>query len=331
MTTKKLIGTAIAHPNIAFIKYWGNIDDDFRLPANDSISMNLESLETRTTVEFIEDGSISTDKLMINNENIVQDALDRVSNFVDITREKSGIHLPARITSLTNFPMGAGIASSAAAFAALAMAASEAAGLDLSTEDLSRYARRGSGSASRSIPGGYVEWKAGNTDETSFASSFADATYWDLVDCIAIINEEHKPVGSTVGHSLAWNSPFQQSRIDDTQRRFELCKQAILDKDFGTFADIVELDSNMMHAVMMTSDPPLFYWAPTSLHLMKVVPEWRRSGIPVCYTLDAGANVHAITTKGYAHIVNQSLQAITGVKSVIQSNAGGKTHLLLKQ
>jgi diphosphomevalonate decarboxylase len=204
-------------------------------------------------------------------------------------------------------------------------------GLDQSAAALSRYARRGSGSACRSIPGGFVEWVAGGTDDTSFAATFADPTHWDLVDCIAIINEEHKPVGSTAGHALAWSSPLQQVRIDDTPRRFARCKQAILDKDFDMFAEIVEFDSNMMHAVMMTSDPALFYWAPTSLHLMKVIPEWRRNGIPVCYTLDAGANVHAITTKDYAHIVNQSLRAISGVKSIIQSNAGGKTHLLLTQ
>ena len=216
MTTLKMTGAATAHPNIAFIKYWGNIDQELRLAANDSISMNLGNLETMTSVEFLQDGSIEADELYINGTRIVQVALDRVSNFLDITRKKAGINLPACVKSITTFPMGAGIASSAAAFAALAMAASEAAGLDYSTETLSRYARRGSGSACRSIPGGFVEWKAGPTDETSFAASFADVTHWNLEDCIAIINEEHKPVGSTTGHALAPSSPLQEARIADT-------------------------------------------------------------------------------------------------------------------
>ena len=326
-----LSATAIAHPNIAFIKYWGNTNNDLRLAANDSISMNLGDLETRTTVEFIDDGSITGDALNINGKEIVQEALARVNQFIDIAREESDIQLPARVSSTTNFPMGAGIASSAAAFAALAVAASRAAGLDYSTEELSRYARRGSGSASRSIPGGYVEWRTSDTDEDSFAASFAPPAHWTLVDCIAIINEEHKPVGSTAGHALAWSSPLQNARVADTPRRFELCKQAILDKDFEKFADIVEQDSNIMHAVMMTSEPPLFYWSPTSLHLMKVIPEWRRNGIPVCYTLDAGANVHAITTPDYTRAVEQALQSILGVKSIIRSTVGGGAYLCLQQ
>ncbi|MEE4195661.1 MAG: diphosphomevalonate decarboxylase [Anaerolineae bacterium] len=331
MTEKKLFGAAAAHPNIAFIKYWGNIDDEMRLAANDSISMNLAALETCTSVEFVQDGSIDKDTLMINDTRIVQDALNRVSKFLDIAREKTSIHLPARVISVSNFPMGTGIASSAAAFAALAMAASEAAGLPYSSEFLSRYARRGSGSACRSIPGGFVEWKAGATDETSYATSFADVTHWDLVDCIAIISEEHKSVGSTAGHAAASTSPLQTARLADSARRFQACRQAILDQDFSAFAEVVEQDSTMMHSVMMTSNPPLFYWAPASLHLMKVIPQWRRNGIPVCYTLDAGANVHAITTQAYAKTVEESLLAVHGVKSVQKSNPGGGTHLCIKK
>ena len=328
---RKLLGAAAAHPNIAFIKYWGNIDDDLRLAANDSISMNLAALETATSVEFVEDGSLASDQLFINDTRIVQGALDRVSHFIDIARNMAGIDLPVKVESFTNFPMGAGIASSAAAFAALALATAEAAGLDYSPEFLSRYARRGSGSACRSIPGGFVEWRAGKTDEDSFATSFADVTHWDLVDCIAIINEDHKPVGSTAGHALAQTSILQQARLDDTPRRFEVCKKAILDKDFEKFAEVVEQDSTVMHAVMMTSNPPLFYWAPPSLHLMKAIPEWRRSGIPVCFTLDAGANVHAITTQDYEKTVEEALESINGLKSVLKSKVGGGTHLRIKK
>ncbi len=153
--------------------------------------------------------------------------------------------------------MGAGIASSASAFAALALAASAAAGLKLSEKDLSRLARRGSGSACRSIPGGFVEWQAGQDDDTSYAVSIAPPEHWALVDCIAIVSQEHKPTGSAEGQALAHTSLLQAARLADAPRRLEICRRAILDRDFAAFAEVVELDSNLMHAVMMTSSSPL--------------------------------------------------------------------------
>lgn len=327
MTSQKKIGKAIAHPNIAFIKYWGNRDDELRLAANDSISMNLGTLETRTTVEFFHTGVLEQDELSINGKSMHGSSLERVSRFIDIARKQAKIDLPARVTSTTNFPMGAGIASSAAAFSALAMAVSEAAGLSYTTQSLSRYARRGSGSASRSIPAGFVEWQAGDSDETSYAVSFAEPSHWDLVDLIALIDEEQKPVGSTAGHALAGTSVLQPARLADASRRFQVCKQAILDRDFAAFAEIVEQDSTIMHAVMMTSQPPLFYWAPTSLHLIKEIPQWRKEGLAVCYTLDAGANVHVLTTKKDMQTVEERLQSVAGVKSILRSTAGEGTRL----
>ena len=147
--------TAQANPNIAFIKYWGNRDNTYRLPSNSSISMNLDGLFTRTTVSFT---SAKADSLAINAAEVTGKGLDRVSYILDLVRKMANINERAEVTSENNFPAGAGIASSAAAFAALALAASKAAGLNLSEPELSVLARRGSGSASRSIPGGFVEW-----------------------------------------------------------------------------------------------------------------------------------------------------------------------------
>lgn len=128
-------------------------------------------------------------------------------------REMAGFSLRAEVHSENNFPAGAGIASSASAFAALALAASAAAGLELSERDLSRLARRGSGSACRSIPGGFVEWQAGTGDEDSFAFSIAPPEHWPLADCIAIVDHEHKATGSTEGHALAATSPLQANCV----------------------------------------------------------------------------------------------------------------------
>ena len=255
--------TAQANPNIAFIKYWGNRDNTLRLPMNGSISMNLDGLYTRTTVSF--QPSLPFDELIINGHEVTGAGLERVSYILDIVRGMANIHERAEIISENNFPSGAGIASSASAFAALALAGSKAAGLDLSEQELSRLARRGSGSASRSIPSGFVEWQAGTSDEDSFAFSIASPDHWNLADCIAIVSTSHKKTGSTEGHYIASTSPLQTARIADAPRRLDLCRNAILNRDFDAFASIVELDSDMLHAVMMTSTPALHYWKPASL------------------------------------------------------------------
>ncbi|KAA0255947.1 MAG: diphosphomevalonate decarboxylase, partial [Chloroflexi bacterium] len=214
--------TAQAFSNIAFIKYWGNRDNELRLPVNGSISMNLDGLFSRTTVSF--QPSLPFDELIINGREVVGKGLERVSYILDLVREKAGVKMNAEVMSENNFPSGAGIASSAAAFAALALAGSKAAGLDLSERELSVLARRGSGSASRSIPGGFVEWQMGEGDEDSFAYSIAPPDHWNLIDCVAIVSSVHKKTGSTEGHAIAGTSPLQNARVADAPRRLEICR-----------------------------------------------------------------------------------------------------------
>jgi diphosphomevalonate decarboxylase len=318
--------TAIASPNIAFIKYWGNRDQLLRIPSTGSISMNLESLYTRTQVRF--EPSLEVDSLILNGAEIHGPAQERVSQFLDILRAMAGISAGARIESENNFPTGSGIASSAAAFAALALASSAAAGLNLNERELSRLARRGSGSACRPVPGGYVEWQAGEDDASSYAYSIAPPDHWDLVDIIAIISKTHKPTGSTEGHALAHSSPLQAARVSDTPRRLNLCRQAILSRDFEAFAEVVELDSNLMHAVMMTSQPRLLYWLPTTVEVMQAVIDWRRDGLPVCYTIDAGPNVQVLCTNSVAAQVIERIKAIPEVEIVLSARPGGPARVI---
>ena len=318
--------TAQSHPNIAFIKYWGNRDDRLRLPSNGSISMNLDGLLTQTQVTF--DTSLVSDELILNHTQVQGPALRRVSAFLDLVRHMASLRLYARVESSNNFPMGAGIASSASAFAALALSASAAAGLELSEKDLSRLARRGSGSACRSIPGGFVEWQAGQDDETSYAFSIAPPDHWGLVDCIAILSQTHKPTGSAEGQALAYTSLIQPARVADAPRRLEICRRAILEKDFTTFAEVVELDSNLMHAVMMTSVPPLFYWQPATLEVIQAVTDWRKDSLPVCYTIDAGPNVHVLCPEEHARQVKKALEQLSVVEKVITAMPGGPARLL---
>jgi diphosphomevalonate decarboxylase len=312
--------TAIAHPNIAFIKYWGDQDSKIHIPANGSISMVMDCLGTKTTVTF--DPDYDFDQLVINHNSASQKSLLRVQRFLQVVRDLANRQLYARVVSENNFPMGAGIASSASAFAALSLAASSAIGLNLSESELSRLARNGSGSACRSIPSGFVEWAAGEDDITSYAYSIAPPDHWNLVDLVAIVNQDHKKVGSVEGHRLAATSPFQNTRVSGSRKRLDICRQALLAKDFEKFADIVEYDSNLMHAVMMTSHPPLFFWEPASLELIKQIPNWRKKGLPVCYTLDAGPNLHTLTFSQYAEEITGKIASIPGIINVLYAKPG---------
>jgi diphosphomevalonate decarboxylase len=317
---------ALAHPNIAFIKYWGNRDPELRLPANGSLSMNLAGLMTRTRVYF--DPGLSQDEVWLNGQPIEGGARERVVQFLNIVRAWAGVRLAARVESENNFPAGAGLASSAAAFAALALASTAALGLRLDETALSRLARRGSGSAARSVPGGFVEWQPGRGDADSYAFSIAPPEHWPLVDCVAVIETAHKAVGSSEGHRLAATSPLQSVRVVDTPRRLRLARQAILRRDFEALAEVAEQDSMMMHAVMMTSCPPLIYWQGTSVDLMRAVTAWRREGIAAFYTLDAGPNVHVICLPQDAEVVKARLKTFPGVREVIVAGVGGPARLI---
>jgi len=318
--------TAQACANIALIKYWGNRDNALRLPSNGSISMNLDGLFTRTTVSF--QPSLPFDELIVNGHEATGSGLERVSFILDLVREMTGIKMNAEVISENNFPSGAGIASSAAAFAALALASSTAAGLKLSEAELSRLARRGSGSASRSIPSGFVEWMMGGGDDDCIAVSIAPPDHLDLADCVAIVNAGHKKTGSTEGHALAWTSPLQAARVDDATRRLDICRNAILRRDFDALANIIEHDSDMMHSVMMTSNPPLMYWQAATVGIFHAARKWRASGLPVAYTVDAGANVHVICLSGQAGVVEKRLRELPGVSDVLVARVGGPARIV---
>jgi len=286
--------------------------------------MNLDGFHTRTSVSF--EANLTHDHLLLNGEPTTGSVLERVSKHLNLIREQSGSREFARVKSDNNFPTGTGIASSASAFASLTIAACQALSLNSDERTLSRLARRGSGSASRSVPGGFVEWIAGTDDEDSYAYSIAPVDHWDLTDCVAIVSRDHKITGSQAGHLLADSSPYQSQRVETAPDRLDICRKAIRDRDFEALADVVELDSNLMHAVIMTSSPRLLYWKPTTIAVMQAVPVWRKAGLPVCYTIDAGPNVHLICPADYAMQVKGELERIEGIESVITANVGGPAH-----
>jgi diphosphomevalonate decarboxylase len=319
--------TAQALPNIALIKYWGNRDQTLRIPANSSLSMNMDGLTTTTTVAF--DDSLDADSVALGGVEQTGASKERVLKMIDHVRSMSGVGARASVESRNNFPAGAGLASSASGFAALAVASAAAAGLNLSEAALSRLARTGSGSACRSVPAGYVEWRAGSDDASSYAVSIAPPEHWELHDVIALVDVTHKTIGSTRGHALADTSPLHTGRVATIPERLEHVKSALLRRDFEAMAQVVEDDTLAMHAVMMTSNPPLIYWLPATIAVIHAVRAWRAEGLPVCFSIDAGANVHCLCKLGdTASEVRRRLRAIPGVQNVLTVSPGGPAHLV---
>lgn len=323
-----LVGTASAKScsNIAFIKYWGNRDEALRLPANGSISMNLDGIETLTSVQF--DDKLESDEFVLDG--IVRDGeqLKRVNDHLNRIRSLAGIGSKARVVSQNSFPSGTGIASSASGFAALTVAACSALGLQLDEKQLSILARLGSGSASRSIPQGIVEWFAGRTSDDSFATSLVGPGHWNLKDLVAITSRDAKVIGSTEGHHAAASSPLQAARVADAGRRLKLCRDAILMRNFDLLTDVIEQDALMMHAVMLTSRPSLVYWHPPTLEVMRAVRNWRLDGRKVAFTVDAGPNVHVITTGEFEKELETDLRKLSGVQDVLVGSCGPGTQVV---
>ena len=288
--------------------------------------MNLDGLETRTRVAF--DPALAADEFLWQGKLHDGPAAQRVSAYLDVVRSRAGIRWKARVESANNFPAGAGIASSASAFAALALAAAAASGLTLTGRQLSALARRGSGSACRSVPAGFTEWKMAVRDADSFAVSIAAPDAWALVDWIAIVATGQKKTPSVEGHPLARTSPLQAARVADAPRRLAICRKAVRAQDFTALAAVLEEDTRLMHAVMLTSRPPLLYLTPETIGLMHAIPAWREAGIEVAYSIDAGANVHCICPASFAGEVERKLRSHPGVVQLISARPGGPARLV---
>lgn len=312
---KRHKATAIAPANIAFIKYWGRVNEELRLPANSSISMNLSEAYSETTVEF--NKKFKKDVVMFKGKRMLFSEANRVIKHLDRIRALAGLNLKAKVETRNSFPKGTGIASSASGFAALTLAASKAAGLTLNKKDLSILARLGSGSACRSIPDGIVEWKKGKTSKKSYAVSLFPASYWDLRDIIVVVGARSKKVGSTEGHAVAESSPFYKERIRGMEKKIKSIKKAIKNKNFKRFGEILEAEAINMHMVMMTSEPPLFYWLPKTLKVMQFVIKQREKGVKSYFTIDAGPNVHIICQAKNAQKIVRELKRMEGIKNIL--------------
>ncbi len=292
--------TAIAHPNIALVKYWGKRDVALNLPAVPSLSLTLDGFQSRTTVTW----GASEDRFVLNGA--VRDD-PKVWRFLD--RGFPG-RPPCAITSDNDFPTGAGLASSASGFAALALAASRASGGNLTASALSALARQGSGSACRSIFGGFVEWALGERDDgtDSHAVPVAGADHWDVRMVAAIVSEQAKAVSSTEGMERSrQTSELWPTWVSHGQGDVDEARAAVLDRDLPRLGEVMERSTFRMHATMHTARPPLLYWQPATVALLHEVFALRAAGVGAWATMDAGPQVKVLCAAADAARVSNAL------------------------
>lgn len=306
--------TVRAHANIALVKYWGKRDEALFLPANGSLSLTLDGLYTTTSVEY---GDFAADRLVLDGVEQGGDALAKVSRFVDKVRPQGARVL---VESQNHVPTAAGLASSASAFAALAVAASRAAGLALSPEELSRLARQGSGSACRSIWGGFVEWRRGSRADgmDSHGVPIAPQDHWDVRMLVAVLQKAPKAVSSREGMKrTVKTSPFYPGWLASVDQDLATARNAIQARDLGALGTVMEASALKMHATMLAAKPPFTYLRPASLSAIQAVWDARAEGLEGYLTMDAGPNVKVLCAARDAEAWQRRLAALPEVVEVL--------------
>ena len=318
--------TVVAPSNIAFIKYWGARDLERVLPMNASISMTLTECVSLSTVAFA-DAADEPDRIELADDDGAltrppTSFSERALAHLDRMRRWSGRVGSFRVATRNSFPTGSGMASSASGFAALTLAATKALGLTLSTPELSDLARMsGSGSAARSVLGGYVAWSP-EGEGAGHAVQLASASHWDLRDVIALVDHGEKDVSSIDGHRAATSSPHFEARQRSLPERLMLVRRAIEERDLAALGPVLEEEAVELHIIAMSSKPPIFYWKPGTVQVLERLRRMRRDGVDAFATMDAGANVHVICEPRSEAAVIAALEGLSGVSGVLLDGVG---------
>ncbi|HFR4278774.1 TPA: diphosphomevalonate decarboxylase [Enterococcus faecium] len=315
-------GKARAYTNIALIKYWGKKNEELILPMNNSLSLTLDAFYTETEVIFSD--SYMVDEFYLDGTLQDEKATKKVSQFLDLFRKEAGLSLKASVISQNFVPTAAGLASSASGLAALAGACNTALKLGLDDLSLSRFARRGSGSACRSIFGGFVEWEKGHDDLSSYAKPVpSDSFEDDLAMVFVLINDQKKEVSSRNGmRRTVETSSFYQGWLDSVEGDLYQLRQAIKTKDFQLLGETMERNGLKMHGTTLAAQPPFTYWSPDSLKAMDAVRQLRKQGIPCYFTMDAGPNVKVLVENSHLSEVQETFTKLFSKEQVITAHAG---------
>jgi diphosphomevalonate decarboxylase len=327
------VATAVAGTNIALVKYWGKRDAalGLNLPAAGSLSLTLAELGTRTTVRF--SPALAADRVVLDGADADAKTSARVSAFLDRVRARAGLAARAEVTSLNTVPTAAGLASSASGFAALAVAAARAAGLPATPTVLSELARRGSGSAARSIFGGFVEMARGERPDGSDAVAApveAAADAWrDVRLVVAVTSEQAKAIGSTEAmERTARTSPYYAAWLASVPPDLAEARAAVAAHDLPRLGAVAERSALRMHASAMTAEPAILYWNPATLAAMATVRALRARGVNAFFTIDAGPHVKVLCDVSDAVTVGNALEMTAGVLRTVVASPGPGAHIV---
>lgn len=320
-----------ANANIALIKYWGKRDEFFMLPTKSSISVSLDALKTTTEVRFTDVDTIRLNGAFASDESKV-----KILRFLHIFRKKFATYKSLQdvflqdsffqINSVNNFPTAAGLASSASGFAALAKGLNKLCSLNLNVRELSILARRGSGSASRSILGGFNLWHRGVCAQgsDSYSEQLFKADHWpDLKIIIAVVRDKQKPISSSQAMQItAKTSKAYQDWLGASERRIKPMLNAIANKDLEILGELAQVDCLEMHETMYTSTPTINYWTDKTIKIVELVNRLRADGIQCYFTIDAGPNVKILTLEKYQDKILSELKIIEDIQTIISGVAG---------
>jgi diphosphomevalonate decarboxylase len=317
MTTGSASASACA--NIALVKYWGKRSGPGNLPAEGSLSLALDALKTETRVTF--DDTLAADELELDGA--PADG-KRVTGFLDLIRERAKSMARARVITRNHFPTASGLASSASGFAALAAAATRAAGLEIAPRELSRLARQGSGSAARSIFGGFVRMYAGSRDVDAYAEPVASPLTTRVRMVVAIVGGGvPKTHGSRDAmEHVAATSPLYSAWLELVPRDLHAAHTALGAGDLTALGELAEANALAMHASAIAARPAIIYWQPATLAALAAIRDLRAAGKPAWGTMDAGPHVKVLTDADHADTVAAAMREVPGVTDAIISRAG---------
>jgi len=311
----KTSASAFASSNIALCKYWGKRNEELNLPVTSSLSVSLGHLGTRTKISF----SSTADRIVLNDHELANDApfARRLISFLDLFRSRGEKYI---VETKNNFPTAAGLASSASGFAALVLALDDLYEWRLTKRELSILARLGSGSASRSIFNGFVEWQRGSRDDGMDSFAQVLAKQWpELRLGVVTVADEQKAVASRAGmRRTTETSKLYRSWPLQVEKDLRNIKEAIQRRDFELFGKTAESNALAMHATMLAAWPPLLYWKPQTVLVFQKVWEMREAGVPVYFTIDAGPNVKLLFLESQFNVVREDFHKLEIVTPFIR-------------
>lgn len=328
-----MLKSAVSHPNKALVIYWGNENDMLRTPTRSSLSVTLQGINHPLDyiVSLRTIGESERDKIIIDG---IEDKGEIRSHFIyhlNAMRRYTGFKEKLEVSTRTSFPVGSGLAGSAASASALAEAF---AGLIGKTEDTrlkSIMARRGSGSASRSVFGGFVMWQKGNSDDSSYATQLFNENHWDLRNVIVMVSSTPKKIRSIEGMKLSKRTcpaEIYSEFVSVANHHIEGISTAVLERDIGKLGALYEKENYLFRQVCLKTTPPLDYWTKVTDNILNKVANLRNDGVPAYAGTDAGPNVHVFTQPNYVERVIRTIQEAEGILDIIHCRVGKGSHLI---